>query len=67
MVKFRSVVGDAPVTAWWDNEENAIAFAREGKGFLAMNNEDTSLDETLQTTLPSGTYCDVISGKKQGT
>lgn len=66
MVKFRAVVGDAPVTSWWDNDFQAIAFAREGKGFLALNNEDFPINQTLQTTLPAGIYCDVISGEKKG-
>lgn len=66
MVKFRQVVGDAPVVSWWDNDYQAIAFGREGKGFLALNNEDYPIDVTIQTSLPSGAYCDVISGSKQG-
>ena len=66
MIKFCQVVGDAPVAAWWDNDFRAIAFAREGKGFLALDN-DSPLDVTIQATLPSGVYCDLISGKKEGT
>lgn len=31
-------------------------------GFLAINNDDTGLNEWLQSGLPAGQYCDVISG-----
>lgn len=66
MVNFRSVVGDAPVAAWWDNGGDQIAFARAGKGFIAINNEANAIDVTVQTTLPPGVYCDVIRGEKKG-
>uniref|UniRef100_A0A1W7RB82 Alpha-amylase n=1 Tax=Hadrurus spadix TaxID=141984 RepID=A0A1W7RB82_9SCOR len=63
MVKFHNVAGFEPVTFWWDNDYQQIAFGRRGKGFLAINNENYSMDQTLPTGLPPGTYCDVISGK----
>ncbi|XP_071823678.1 alpha-amylase 4N-like isoform X3 [Apostichopus japonicus] len=64
MVTFRNVVGDSPVTNWWDNGNNQIAFGRGEKGFLAINNEaDEDLDTTLMTGLPEGDYCDVIMGE----
>lgn len=66
MVRFRNVAGLSKMTNWWDNGGNQIAFSRENKGFLAINNEDYALDKHLQTRLPSGTYCDVISGNKEG-
>ncbi|KAA0203929.1 hypothetical protein HAZT_HAZT003499 [Hyalella azteca] len=51
---------------WWDNGNNQIAFCRGNKGFLAINNESYDLKQTLQTCLPAGTYCDVISGNVSG-
>jgi alpha-amylase len=30
--------------------------------FIAINNDDNGLDQWLQTGLPQGQYCDVISG-----
>ena len=43
-----------PVTNWWDNGNDAIAFGRGDKGFLVINNEDNQIDQTLQTGLSSG-------------
>ena len=48
----------------WDNGNNQIAFSRGGRAFIAFNNEYSSdMSVTLQTGMPSGTYCDVISGE----
>nr|QDD69459.1 alpha amylase precursor [Cupiennius salei] len=66
MVKFRNVAGFEEVHNWWDNGYHQIAFSRGNKGFLAINNENHALDQNLNTGLPEGTYCDVISGNKDG-
>ncbi|MGW0460238.1 carbohydrate binding domain-containing protein [Streptomyces tendae] len=63
MVGFRNAVGDSAVTNWWDNGNNAIAFGRGNKGFVAINHEGGSLTKTFQTSLPAGTYCDVQHGE----
>ncbi|KAK3593463.1 hypothetical protein CHS0354_020229 [Potamilus streckersoni] len=62
MVAFRNVVHGTRLTHWWDNGNNQIAFARERKGFIVINAEGSDLNANLQTGLPQGTYCDVISG-----
>ncbi|CAH1798950.1 unnamed protein product [Owenia fusiformis] len=62
MVAFRNAVTGQGTNDWWDNGNNQIAFARGNKGFIAINNDDYNMDEWLQTGLPSGDYCDVISG-----
>lgn len=64
MVEFRNKVSGEPVRNWWDNGNNQIAFSRGSKGFIAINNEEANLEETLQCDLPPGTYCDIISGNK---
>ncbi|KAM7318029.1 hypothetical protein ACRRTK_022766 [Alexandromys fortis] len=64
MVAFRNVVGFEPFSNWWDNGSNQVAFGRGNKGFIVFNNDDWSLSTTLQTGLPAGTYCDIISGDK---
>uniref|UniRef100_A0A8I3NAW7 Alpha-amylase n=1 Tax=Canis lupus familiaris TaxID=9615 RepID=A0A8I3NAW7_CANLF len=64
MVMFRNVVDGQPFTNWWDNGSNQVAFGRGNKGFIVFNNDDWPLSLTLQTGLPAGTYCDVISGDK---
>jgi alpha-amylase len=64
MVKFRNLVEWEPLANWWDNAGHQIAFSRGNKGFIAINNEDFGMDVTLQTGLPAGQYCDIISGNK---
>nr|XP_045726894.1 alpha-amylase 1B [Mirounga angustirostris] len=64
MVMFRNVVDGQPFTNWWDNGSNQVAFGRGNRGFIVFNNDDWTLSLTLQTGLPAGTYCDVISGDK---
>ncbi|KAJ8392594.1 hypothetical protein AAFF_G00074720 [Aldrovandia affinis] len=66
MVIFRNVVNGQPLCNWWDNRKNQIAFGRGDRGFIVINNDDWALDETLSTGLAGGTYCDVISGQKEG-
>lgn len=66
MIGFRNHVGNEFLTSWWDNDNNMIAFCRGNKGFVAFNNEPNDSAITLNTCLPRGNYCDVISGKKDG-
>ncbi|EDV35653.1 alpha-Amylase [Drosophila ananassae] len=66
MVAFRNSVGLDPVQNWWDNGNNQIAFSRGNKGFVAFNNDNSDLNQSLKTELPKGSYCDVISGAKKG-
>lgn len=64
MIKFRNVVGTAPRISWWDNNSNQIAFCRGIRGFIVFNNENKDMNEQLFTCLPSGAYCDIITGQK---
>jgi len=61
MVQFRNLVNKEKIENWWSNERNQIAFSRGDKGFVAFTTEG-DLREKLQTGLPAGTYCDVITG-----
>uniref|UniRef100_A0A672UFR6 Alpha-amylase n=1 Tax=Strigops habroptila TaxID=2489341 RepID=A0A672UFR6_STRHB len=65
MVVFRNVVDGEPFSNWWDNDSNQVAFGRGSKGFIVFNNDDWDMNVDLQTGLPAGTYCDVISGDKE--
>ncbi|XP_022123852.1 alpha-amylase 1 isoform X1 [Pieris rapae] len=65
MVAFRNVAGNTGLNDWWDNGSNQIAFCRGGQGFVAFNNDNWDLNTSLQTCLPAGRYCDVISGEKR--
>lgn len=68
MVGFRNTTQGQGVINWWDNGGNQIAFGRGDKGFVVINKEADDanqahyLNQTLQTGLPGGIYCDVISG-----
>lgn len=63
MIRFRNVAATAPVSSWWDNGSNQIAFCRGTRGFVAFNNEPDELKQKLFTCLPSGIYCDAITGE----
>ncbi|KAF5329512.1 hypothetical protein D9619_009322 [Psilocybe cf. subviscida] len=63
MVGFRNTVGSAALTNWVSPQSQLIAFGRGSIGFVAINNADSSWTATFSTSLPSGTYCDIITGK----
>lgn len=63
---FKVAAQDTEVENWWDNGNNQIAFSRGKIGFVAFNGEAGAMNVTLQTGLPAGTYCDIISGKLCG-
>jgi alpha-amylase len=63
MVKFRSTVAGTGVDWFVTGNGNQIAFARGAKGFVAINNDGAAWNATLQTMLPAGTYCNVVTGQ----
>ncbi|KAF8153814.1 glycoside hydrolase [Crassisporium funariophilum] len=63
MVGFRNKVGTAALTNWVSPQSQQIAFGRGSIGFVAINNADSQWSATFSTSLPAGSYCDVISGK----
>lgn len=67
MINFRNVVGNASQSRWWSNGNNQIAICRGNRGFAVWNNQwNTDLNQRLNTCLPAGEYCDIISGQRQG-
>jgi len=62
MVALRNAANGAAVTNWWSNGSNQIAFGRGSAGYVAFNRADSALTRTFQTSLPAGTYCDVLAG-----
>jgi alpha-amylase len=62
LVGFHNYVADAPVDNWYDDGVNLIAFSRGHRGWISINNEATAQTHTVNTGLPSGTYCDIIHG-----
>jgi len=67
MVGVRNASAGAAVTNWWSNGSNQIAFGRGSAAFVAFNRNGSALTRTFQTSLPAGTYCDVMSGDANGT
>ncbi|MFG2880534.1 carbohydrate-binding module family 20 domain-containing protein [Streptomyces sp. NPDC048337] len=63
MVGFRNAARGQAVTDWWDNGADQIAFGRGAKAYVAINHEGSALTRTFQTSLASGDYCDVQSGR----
>lgn len=66
MINFSNVAGNASIHSWWDNGNNSIAFGRGNRVFAAWNGKDTDMKVRLPTGLPTGAYCDVISGERIG-
>jgi alpha-amylase len=62
MVALRNAAGGAGVTNWWSNGSHQIAFGRGDTGYVAFNRSGSALTRTFQTSLPAGTYCDVMAG-----
>lgn len=62
MVGFHNHVGSAPVTRWFDDGANLIAFSRGTKGWIAINNATTATRRTFRTAVAPGRYCDIIHG-----
>lgn len=66
MIAFRRHVAGTDITRWWDNGQNAIAFSRGDKGFVAINGEGAILTTSIATSLPPGRYCDLLTGGRIG-
>ncbi|MFC4032446.1 carbohydrate-binding module family 20 domain-containing protein [Streptomyces polygonati] len=62
MVGWHNAAQGQPVANWWDNGNNAIAFSRGAKAWVAINNSGGAVTQTFSTGLRAGTYCDVIHG-----
>ena len=67
MVGLRNAAAGAALTNWWSNGSDQIAFGRGSAAFVAFNRSGAALSRTFQTSLPAGTYCDVMSGDASGT
>jgi len=79
MVAFRNYTVSQPVANWtigtatygsgtYGTNSNQVAFSRGGVGWVAINNDpNNAWSGTVQTGLPSGTYCNVIHGLSNGT
>ncbi|WP_418277719.1 carbohydrate-binding module family 20 domain-containing protein [Isoptericola jiangsuensis] len=61
MVGFHNAVEGTGVTSWWDDGGNHIAYGRGDVGYVTINNTASSVTRTYTTSLPAGTYCDVVA------
>ncbi|BCJ48670.1 alpha-amylase [Actinoplanes sp. NBRC 14428] len=66
MVALRNAASGAAVTNWWSNGSNQIGFGRGSAAYVAFNRSGSALTRTFQTSLPAGTYCDVMAGDHAG-
>lgn len=62
MVGFRSTVADAPLSHQWAGDGHAIGFSRGDQGHFVLNNGPAGIEQTWETGLPAGEYCNVYSG-----
>ncbi|MDQ2837431.1 MAG: alpha-amylase family protein [Actinomycetota bacterium] len=62
LVAWHNIAGNAPVSNWYDDGTNLIAFSRGHRAWISINNEITAQIHTFATGLPAGRYCDVIHG-----
>ncbi|XP_033100290.1 alpha-amylase 4N-like [Anneissia japonica] len=70
MAEFANAAAGQPQSNWWDNGNKQIAFGRGNKAFYVLNVDSYGLNERLYTGMPSGEYCNVITGsfdKNSGT
>ncbi|MQS99572.1 glycosidase [Streptomyces jumonjinensis] len=63
MVAFRNTARGEPVTDWWDDGGDRIAFGRGARAFVALNHDPAPLTREFRSSLPAGRYCDVQSGR----
>jgi alpha-amylase len=59
-----AVSAGAPVTHWWTNESDQIAFGRGNEGFVVINGSGKQMVTSLQSGLPEGEYCNRLSNEE---
>ncbi|WP_102193764.1 carbohydrate binding domain-containing protein [Microbacterium aurantiacum] len=67
MVGFRTATYGKPITDKWTNGSSAIAFGRGDSGFVVINRGGSAINRTFTTSLPDGTYYNVIDAERDGT
>jgi alpha-amylase len=65
MIQWRDSVGSEPVQGFYD-KHNAYGFSRGNQGFVLFNTAPTKFANTVKTTLPAGTYCNLAVTGRQG-
>jgi alpha-amylase len=62
MVAFRNATAGQGMSNVQTARPNTLAFSRGNVGFVALNNDVSPWQATLDTGLPAGTYCNVVHG-----
>lgn len=62
MVAFRTATNGLGESNRVTGTNNQVAFSRDNVGFVALNNDTTAWQQTFQTGLAAGTYCNVVNG-----
>ena len=67
MVGFHNHVAGSPVLDYVTGGSQQAAFGRGTLGFVIINNSDSPWSSSFSTSLPDGSYCDVVAGNHDGT
>ena len=62
MVAFRAATRGLPATQWQQHGDAVISFGRGDAGHVVINAGDVPVDVSVTTDLPSGGYCNVVTG-----
>jgi alpha-amylase len=63
MVAFRNASSASlAATDWWTDGDRRIAFGRGADGFVVLNGATSEMKQRLATSMPAGTYADVLGG-----
>lgn len=66
MVGFRRLVESAPAKLWWNSASGGqIAFSRGDLGWFALNIEAKPMALSVPTSVPDGSYCNLVDGGKK--
>ncbi|MEM9401992.1 MAG: alpha-amylase family protein [Pseudomonadota bacterium] len=61
MIAFRNAVHGEPLSHWQRHAGKALSFGRGGSGHVVINANETPLSLGLDTDLPDGGYCNVLT------
>ncbi|KAG8880650.1 hypothetical protein FRB98_004964 [Tulasnella sp. 332] len=67
MIGFFNQVGSSVVVHWVSDAYNRIAYGRGALGHVGINLSGSTWTRSFTTSLPSGTYCDIVHGSVSGT
>ncbi|KAG8875395.1 hypothetical protein FRB97_005158 [Tulasnella sp. 331] len=67
MIGFFNQVGSSAVVNWVSDAYNRIAYGRGALGHVGINLSGSTWTRSFTTSLPSGTYCDIVHGSVSGT